>query len=426
MLSFEWLIDPIAPAAFFRDYYERKFLLIEGSDPSKFQCILSVDAVDRYLATSTPCFPGVFLVDAARELKPEEYSFPNGNPPGKIDLPRAYQLFQSGATVSLSQMHNQLPGLAALCRAVEKLTSHPFQTNIYLTPPNAQGFKTHYDTHDVFVLQVSGSKRWSLYETPVELPLHGQHFDSEKHNAGPVTREFTLHAGDLLYCPRGLCHSARSTDEASLHITLGLIGRTWADVMIEAVTEACLASPAFRANLPIGFANAGFDRSQAVATFRTLVDAFARDAEVDSVLERFAEDFVASRRPSLTGCLRELADAPQVAPGSKVVARPDVIYRLQEEDERLVIVFGSVRITLPLHTREAVEAALGGAPFVVRNLPGTLDDAGKVVLVRRLIKEGLLTRVDDDAATAPHGVDAERADGPAKQRVLERGAPFHA
>ncbi len=32
----------------------------------------------------------------------------------------------------------------------------PLQINAYLTPPGSQGFATHYDTHDVFVLQVDG------------------------------------------------------------------------------------------------------------------------------------------------------------------------------------------------------------------------------------------------------------------------------
>ena len=270
-LSFKWLIDPIEPTTFFTEFYERKPLLIERQQPTRFQSLLSIDAIDRYLSTTNPCRPDVFLVDAARELKPEDYSFPNSEPPGRIDLPRAYQLFGTGATISLSQMHERLPSLADLCRAVEKTFSSHFQTNIYLSPPRAQGFKTHFDSHDVFVLQVSGSKLWTLYDTGIALPLRSQAFDPDKHAPGPPTREFTLHAGDLFYCPRGLYHSARSTDEASLHITLGLIGKTWADVMVEAVSAACLASPAFRANLPVGFANTGFDASQAAVTFRCAV-----------------------------------------------------------------------------------------------------------------------------------------------------------
>ena len=199
-----------------------------------------------------------------------------------------------------------MPELATLCRAVEKVFSCQFQTNIYLSPPNAQGFGTHFDSHDVFVLQVAGSKIWTLNDTLIELPLHAQGFEKDKHIPGPATRELTIRAGDVFYCPRGLFHSARSTDEHSLHITLGLMGKTWADVMMEAVSAACLSSPAFRANLPAGFANSGFDVAQAKATFRSLVDEFARSAELEPILRHFAEEFVTSRRPDLSGALQDI------------------------------------------------------------------------------------------------------------------------
>jgi mannose-6-phosphate isomerase-like protein (cupin superfamily) len=409
-LSFNWLIEPIEPTAFFSEFYERKPLLIERQQPRKFDSLLSIDAIDRYLSTTNPCRPDVFLVDAARDLQPEDYSFPNSEPPGRIDLPRAYELFATGATISLSQMHERLPSLADLCRAVEATFSSHFQTNIYLSPPRAQGFKTHFDSHDVFVLQVSGSKLWTLYDTGVELPLRGQAFDPDQHRSGPPMREFTLHAGDLFYCPRGVYHSARSTDETSLHITLGLIGKTWADVMIEAMSAACLASPRFRANLPVGFANQGFDTREAAVTFRALVDTFARDAELTPILARLAEDFVTSRRPTFYGCLQELAAAPPLSVASKVGPRPDLVLRLRQEPERLIVLFGATEISLPLHVRDAVMFALAGAAFVVRDLPGPLDAAGKVVLVRRLLREGLLLRYEETPARPGLG---RRRDGDA-------------
>jgi hypothetical protein len=95
MLSFEWLIEPVPTQVFFKDYYEQKPLLIEGTDRARFSPLLSIEAIDRYLATGSPCHPDVFLVDAARQLKPDDYAFPDS---GRIDLPRAYQLFSSGAT----------------------------------------------------------------------------------------------------------------------------------------------------------------------------------------------------------------------------------------------------------------------------------------------------------------------------------------
>jgi ribosomal protein L16 Arg81 hydroxylase len=298
-ISFERLLHPVSPAAFFADFYEKKPLLIPAQNPARFDDLLSVAAIDRFLATTSPCHPDVFLADATRDLPADEYSFQNGMPAGRLDLPRVYQHFAAGATISISHLQECLPELAALCRAAEKVFSGHFQTNIYLSPPNAQGFKTHFDSHDVFVLQIAGSKIWTLNDTGIELPLHGQRFEPGVHTAGPVTQEFTLKRGDLLYCPRGLYHAARSTDEVSLHITLGLIGKTWADVVTEALSEACLASPTFRANLPAGFANDGFDRTEARTTFRTLVEAFSRTATVDGILDRMAEDFIKSRIASV-------------------------------------------------------------------------------------------------------------------------------
>ena len=388
-MSFEWLIDPIRPSAFFAEFYEREPLLIERQQPTKWASLLSIDAIDHYLATTTPCQPDVFLVDAARDLKPDDYAFPDSDPPGRIDLPRAYQLFASGATISLSQMHERVAPLARLCRAMEKTFSSHFQTNIYMSPPNAQGFKTHFDSHDVFVLQVSGSKHWTLYDTAIVLPLRGQAFDPEKHTPGPATREFTLHAGDLFYCPRGLYHSACSTDETSLHITLGLIGKTWADVMIEAVSAACLASPALRANLPAGFANAGYDPTQASATFHALIDTVAREAQLAPILQRLAEDFVTSRRPAFDGCLQE--HEATLSLETKVAARPDLIYLLRQVDEELIVLFGASEISFPGFARDALVFALEHGQFAVRDLP-CLDDEEKLVLVRRLLREGLLSR----------------------------------
>jgi hypothetical protein len=80
---------------------------------------------------------------------------------------------------------------------------------------------------------------------------------------------------------------------------------------------------------------------------------------------------------------------------SKVAPRPDLVYLLREGKDGLVVVFGATEITLPAFARDAVRFALAGPPFVVRDLPGQLDDAGKVVLVRRLLREGLLARQDE-------------------------------
>jgi mannose-6-phosphate isomerase-like protein (cupin superfamily) len=394
MYSLEWLLHPIKPQAFFEEFFERAPLLVQRRDPARYSKLLSVDVIDRHLSTTSPVAGQFFLVDAARELKPEDYTRAQSVPPGLIDLPRVHELFRSGATISVSQLQEYNTELAALCEAVEKPFSHHFQTNIYLSPPNAQGFKTHYDNHDVFVLQISGSKLWTLYDTGIELPLQAQGFDPTKHVAGPPTREFTLYAGDMLYCPRGLYHSARATDETSLHITLGLIGKTWADVLVEALSEACLASPAFRRHLPVGYANEGFDPGPAAKVFASLVKEFVDRAKPAQVLEKFADDFVASRRPMIHGDLAGRALSDPIALHTRVSPRPNLLCRLGQVDDKITILFGSSEIALPAAVAEQVRYCIRGPAFRVEDLPGDLDDPGKITLVRRLVQEGLLIRAN--------------------------------
>jgi ribosomal protein L16 Arg81 hydroxylase len=143
-----------------------------------------------------------------------------------------------------------------LCRQLEADFSCPVQTNIYLTPPNAQGFQTHYDNHDVLVLQVEGRKRWRLYDAPVGTPYRGERFTPGRFAETEPREELVLEPGDVLYVPRGLMHDAvnEGDDQASLHITTGLLAKTWADFLLEAVSEAALRTPALRRALPPGYA----------------------------------------------------------------------------------------------------------------------------------------------------------------------------
>ena len=42
-----------------------------------------------------------------------------------------------------------------------------FTVNAYITPRGAQGFFPHTDYQDVFVLQLDGTKEWTVYHRPV-------------------------------------------------------------------------------------------------------------------------------------------------------------------------------------------------------------------------------------------------------------------
>jgi ribosomal protein L16 Arg81 hydroxylase len=390
--SLDWLLSPTNKSDFFRDYWEKRTLIVKRGRPDYFASLLSLDEVDRVLTTLDRRYPDVSLKNADRPVKPEDFTVRDD----ELDVAKVYQLFAEGASITLSYLDTVVPTLTSFCRSLEAEFSAPFQTNVYLTPPGAKGFRPHYDTHDVFVMQVVGSKNWTIYGTPVELPLSSQDFDAAIHARGEPTLEFELDAGDVAYIPRGVVHDARSGAHLSLHITAGILSNTWLDLLLELVAQAGLNHPALRKALPRGFARADFDEEQAREIFRKLWDELPTNSNFDAILGRFRDEFMSMCPPPLRGQMAQMAALDRLNLESLVGAREGVISRVTTVGDRTVVECSGRTIKLPLHAGEAVRFALGRARFAVGELPGDLDDAGKLTLIRRLIREGLVMALAPD------------------------------
>jgi ribosomal protein L16 Arg81 hydroxylase len=385
--SLEWLISPLSKEALFEEYWEKKPLVVKRGRPDYFELLLSLAEIDRVITTLDRSYPDITLKNANNPaLTDADYTLAGGT----LDVARVYELFERGATITLAFLDTVVPALTLFCRSLESEFSCPLQTNVYMTPPGAQGASPHYDTHDVFVLQVAGSKRWMIFGTPVELPLAGQGFDARIHELGAPTLAFELNAGDVAYIPRGVAHEARSTDAISLHITTGILRYTWADFLLEFFALTSLNNPAFRKALPPGFARAEFDRTPTRETLAALLQKASSMSSFDAVLDSFIDRFLSRCPPVLHGQLAQLARVDSLTIDDVAGARPGVISRVRSEGASEVIETYGRKITFPSHAREALQFALNHSRFVIRQLPGRLDAAGKLTLVRRLIREGLL------------------------------------
>lgn len=388
--SLTWLIHPVSKQTFFEEYFEKQPLVVKRDQAEYFKELLSLDEIDRVITTLDRGTDEIILKNASHEVTEADYTVD-----GSIDVAKLYQLFGEGSTITLAFLDTVLPQLARFCRSMEGEFTCPFQANIYLTPPGAQGAKVHYDTHDVFVLQVAGSKKWTIYGTPVELPLAGQDFDAKIHDVGKPTLEFELEAGDVAYIPRGVGHDAKSTDTVSLHVTAGILRFTWTDLLLEFVANASLRDAAFRKSLPPGFAGTGFDRAQAREKIRELLQRVAERGDLDATLDHFVGEFFSRCRPLLRGQMAQMAAVGALTAEGFAGVRDGAIFRMVEDGDSVAVECYGRRITFPVHAREAVEFALTSSRFAIRELPGDLDDAGKLVIVRRLVKEGLVAAVVD-------------------------------
>jgi len=379
--ALSWLIGPITHQEFFDRYYEREALIVRRDEPTRFAPLLSIAHLDGLIASADLRANTIDLADASRELDREAWVMDGG----AVDRAVIAHQHALGATIILQQLHQSDPDLAAFCRAMEQTFSCHVQTNIYLTPPSAQGFHTHYDNHDVFVLQVEGEKLWRLYGTPVTTPYRGEGFERGKYDLGEKTSEFVLKAGDCAYVPRGLVHDASTSgDGPSLHITCGLIVKTWAEVVLEAVSEVALSEPEFRRSLPPGHAHRDYDRTQAQALFDRLMKILPERARMDSAFDLMVDGFIRSRDSDIAGAV--ISGALPLDPAQAYVLKATIPWRLAEDGDTLVLIAPGGDLDIKQAEEAAYRRALSGDPFVLADLG--LDDADKVL--RRLIAFGVI------------------------------------
>ena len=306
------------------------------------------------------------------------------------DVTRLYQHFANGATIILPALHDRVAPLAHLCRAMERQMSARFQTNIYLTPGGEmQGFRTHFDSHDVFVLQVSGSKHWQIFDTAAELPYRGIRFDPEQTKPKEMTAEFDLLPGDTYYLPRGIMHHAVTQAGGSLHATLGVLHASWTDLLVESIAQLGMKDVAFRRALPAGFALEKFDRTEAKVQFRALIDKLVEHLDFDASLDYFASDLVSTRHPLIEGQMQQVMKLDTLTADSVVGARPSLLFQFTEDAERVTVSCCGRDTSLPAYASPTLRHMLSAESVRVGDLAGDLDDAGKLVLVRKMILEGL-------------------------------------
>ncbi len=389
-----WLLGPGDAARFFDDHYEQRALVVDagsaGFDPARFAAILTLDDVDR-LVTSTDLRRGdLVLADASVDggIPSDDYV----DAAGYVDRGAVVRRHRGGATIILNQAHRFLPGLGALCQGFEARFSCHVQTNLYLTPARAQGFATHFDSHDVFVLQIVGEKSWSLYGTPLAVPYRGERFESRRHDAGELVERFALRPGDVAYVPRGMMHDAASIGGSpSLHITVGLIGKSWADLVLEAVAEVALREPSFRRTLPPGFARDEFDRTDARATLQRLGAVLARELRLDPAMDLLADEFVRTRPALAPGAV--VAAGAAIAGSTRFAAVPHCVVRREQEaegDRRMRLIVPGGELWFTKESAAALDRALAGDAFTLRDLEFEHAEA----LVRRLVDYGLVRWLD--------------------------------
>jgi len=378
-------LDPVGVREFLDDHFERGPLIVSRSESGRFDSLLGDEDVQRLVCESAIRTPAFRLVRDGAQLPAGSYTTDIPWRPGSFSgtalVDRVAEEHAAGATIVLQALHLHWHPAAVYCRGLEAGLGWPAQANAYRTPGCSQGFGVHHDTHDVFVLQVSGHKRWRIYEPVIELPLKSRRWSPARdgRQVGEPVHDITLQAGDTLYLPRGWPHEATAADADSLHITVGLHPPTRIDALRAALSE-CADDVEFRRALGADGELPG-----------ELVERLAARLGPAAVARRARRRLVDGRRPILAGQLRQIAALDRLTLRSPIERRPTVIAELERSEAGATLRFEGKEVRFPPQAAAAVAAAHGvDGPFTAGGLPGRLDAAGRLALVKRLVIEGFL------------------------------------
>lgn len=296
---------------------------------------------------------------------------------------RVLELYDAGATVVLQGLQFSDPHLARVANNLALAIDQPVQVNAYLSPASARGLDLHADRHDVFVLQLEGSKRWRVWD---QLPPTRQRVKGGAPVAPPTFAELgaadldvTLRRGDVLYLPRGHPHCAETVDDSSAHLTVGVLAITWHGALRNAL-DAAVADGGWRSEVRLDGADVPATPEQVTASLGPHLSAGA--------VRRWMVGEVWRRQPATR--LRPRRPRP-IDRSSPLTITPGPLVWSERDGDACVIGLGDRRLIVPAAAHRFVAELLAAPVPVAAAELDCLDGDSKQVVVDRLALEGVVT-----------------------------------
>ena len=384
-----------APERFAAEFWGRGPLFSSAAElPGDARALFSAAAVDELVSTRGLRTPFLRMAREGATLADRAFTASGGvgaSIADQLSDDKLLRQFADGATMVLQGLHRTWEPLILFAQGLAAELGHPVQVNGYVTPPQSRGFDDHYDVHDVFVLQVAGTKQWRVRPPVHPHPLRDQPWTDHRGAVAKAAEtapelDVVLTPGDTLYLPRGWLHSATAMGSVSTHLTMGV--HTWTrfhlleQLVAEAVAE--LGSDVdVRSSLPVGTdVSDPRELTDDLELVRARLLRAVQDVPGEALARRLAEVAGAAQRPEPIRPLAQLAAADALAEDTRLRLREHLAARFTEHADGTVVVHSRVG-DLDLTHEDATRAAglLRGAPVAVTELG--------VALARRLLLAGI-------------------------------------
>jgi hypothetical protein len=362
--------------------------------PADFTDLFSIDAVNQILSTGGLRTSSLRLVREDQQLDPAGYGRPGGGDrPGEspyVDPDRVAAALRGGHSLVLRSLHRHYRPLMVFAHQLSADLGYPVHINAYVTPAGAQAVKTHYDTHDVLVLQIAGDKTWEIRTPILTDPLAGQAWQEmgaarrqQLLAASEPVTELTLRPGDTFHLPRGFLHSARASSGVSIQLTIAVLTTTRYDLLQSLITLA-QDDEWYRQRVPM------HDPGAAESLLAGLVPELARRLAASATPETAHR--VLRHLDQLRWADLPPEPVPVLSPDPPVSyrARAGVHYRIDETGHQLTVHTQNCHLILPIAAAHPVRAALSASRLDPARPPTDVETQPWQEILAALATIGLL------------------------------------
>jgi lysine-specific demethylase/histidyl-hydroxylase NO66 len=364
--------------AFFERYWEQCPLLVKDARWPKD--ILTSEGIEDLISFRRHG-TDVVLARTAFDSVAERATYSSRHSTDADDIDQAWR---DGSTVIITAIHKRASHVALFIQELERAFQHAVGANLYFTPASNQGFKTHVDEHDVFVLQLDGEKAWTVFD------MDEGSRRTPARDAAVFPMQLVLRQGQALYIPKGYPHCAAATlGSASTHLTVGLYPFQLNDLISRSLCEVARAHPQLRLSI------SPLSDSLAQQIPPPLLEKVFDEKYLASARRAMTKDFLQRAKPFIRGRFSQGPSA--IGLGSKVHSRFYGMTLVEVKDGHASIYFPGNYVSGPVVLEAALQFVSEQERFYPRELPGGLSDRTKVVLAQRLAREGLLTLDEEEA-----------------------------
>lgn len=373
------ILNPYSVEEFLKKNWTSKAVFISSEGYKKFDNLFSWEKLTYLLNFHEFHYPNLRLALDGKVLDESD----------KVNLTK---LCKEGATLIVNKIDKLLPEINTLTSEVKYDLGYGAQVNAYCSWPGRQGFSSHYDTHEVFILQIDGKKKWHVFPDTIKYPLPEQQSVSFPPPEGEPYLSCILNPGDVLYIPRGHWHYALALDEPSLHLTLGLHCKTGID-FLEWLVGELRQKEEWRRSLPLRI-----DTAPVKAHVDSLVQNLDQYLAGSNVGQDYSSYLDGLEKPMAKYSLPYQAGFNIFSQGTETKFTSSKFQRVRivelSDDRGYKIIVSGKEVSLKGVNRSLIENLFTGEPFtgsdVMNWLPGFDWEIDIVPLLSRLVVEGII------------------------------------